>query len=455
MAKLEEIPTLREWERIGSHSHIKGLGIKDGKVERIGGGLVGQIAARQAAAVVVDLVKKGKFAGRAILMAGPMGTGKTAIALAIAKELGRDVPFVQIFGSEIYSSEIKKTEFLMRALRRATGVRIHEMRTIYEGEVTHLDFDMVPHPYNPYQKVPRSATIKLRTKGEEKQFKVDSTFAQALIQNNITVHDVVQIDAETGRIACLGKSADWKPDESERVDLTTQQLVEVPKGKVQKEKEFVYMLTLHDLDMARARRGGGFVSLFFGGGREEELTEEDRAAVDEEVKSMVQSGTAEIIPGVLFIDETHMLDIEAFSFLNRAIESELAPIIIFATNRGIATIRGTDQKSPHGIPMDLLDRMLIINTYPYEKDEVAEIIRLRCKEEKAVLSDRALQHLVETGYKRSPRYATQLLAPAAAIAAARNATEIDIDDIKLAEQLFVDIDKSVEHVKKFEKEFVS
>ena len=38
---------------------------------------------------------------------------------------------------------------------------------------------------------------------------------------------------------------------------------------------------------------------------------------------------------VLFIDEVHMLDIECFSFLNRALESDMAPILIMATNRGI------------------------------------------------------------------------------------------------------------------------
>lgn len=37
-----------------------------------------------------------------------------------------------------------------------------------------------------------------------------------------------------------------------------------------------------------------------------------------------------------------MLDIESFTFLNRALESTLAPIVILATNRGICTIRGTD-----------------------------------------------------------------------------------------------------------------
>ncbi len=88
-------------------------------------------------------------------------------------------------------------------------------------------------------------------------------------------------------------------------------------------------------------------------------------------------GKADIIPGVLFIDEVHMLDIECFSFLNRAIESDMAPIIIIAMNRGITELRGTSELSPHGIPIDLLDRLLIIHTIPYSKDEIYEIITHR------------------------------------------------------------------------------
>ena len=39
-----------------------------------------------------------------------------------------------------------------------------------------------------------------------------------------------------------------------------------------------------------------------------------------------------------------MLDIECFTYLNKALESPLAPFVTFAINRGICTIRGTDIK---------------------------------------------------------------------------------------------------------------
>ncbi len=72
-----------------------------------------------------------------------------------------------------------------------------------------------------------------------------------------------------------------------------------------------------------------------------------------------------------------MLDIECFSFLNRALESELAPLVVMASNRGITQIRGTKYRSPHGIPLDLLDRVLIISTKKYEHEEIAQIIQVR------------------------------------------------------------------------------
>jgi RuvB-like protein 2 len=72
-----------------------------------------------------------------------------------------------------------------------------------------------------------------------------------------------------------------------------------------------------------------------------------------------------------------MLDIECFSFLNRALENEMAPVVIMATNRGITRIRGTNYKSPHGIPIDLLDRMIIISTSPYQEKDLKEILKIR------------------------------------------------------------------------------
>ena len=46
------------------------------------------------------------------------------------------------------------------------------------------------------------------------------------------------------------------------------------------------------------------------------------------VNRYIDQGTAELVPGVLFIDEVHMLDIECFTYLHRALESPISPIVV-------------------------------------------------------------------------------------------------------------------------------
>ena len=51
------------------HTHIKGLGLdENGRALPIASGLVGQEKAREAAGLVVDMIKSKKMAGRALLM---------------------------------------------------------------------------------------------------------------------------------------------------------------------------------------------------------------------------------------------------------------------------------------------------------------------------------------------------------------------------------------------------
>merc|ERR1712013_836558 len=107
-----------------------------------------------------------------------------------------------------------------------------------------------------------------------------------------------------------------------------------------------------------------------------EITEKLRTEINKVVNKYIDQGIAELVPGVLFIDEVHMLDLECFTFLNRALESTLAPIVILATNRGMCSIKGTDIVSPHGIPIDLLDRLLIVRTTPYNLEDIIKILAI-------------------------------------------------------------------------------
>ncbi|XP_008475111.1 ruvB-like helicase 1 [Diaphorina citri] len=138
-----------------------------------------------------------------------------------------------------------------------------------------------------------------------------------------------------------------------------------------------------------------------------------------------------------------MLDLETFTYLHRALESAIAPIVIFATNRGRCLVRGTDDIiSPHGIPLDLLDRLLIIRTTPYNQKDMEAIIKLRANTEGHVLDDEALVTLSEIGTRSTLRYVVQLLTPAALTAKTNGRTAISKQDILEVSTLFLDAKSS-------------
>jgi RuvB-like protein 1 (pontin 52) len=415
--KIEEVKSTTRAQRIASHSHIKGLGLDDtGACLGVSHGMCGQEKAREAAGVVVDMIKNKKMAGKALLMAGPPGTGKTAIALAISAELGPKVPFCPMVGSEVYSTEVKKTEILMENFRRAIGLRIKETKEVWEGEVTEITPEEIDDPHGGYGKVVKAVIVSLKTTKGQKQLRLDPSIYENIQKEKVAVGDVIYIESTSGAVKRVGRSDSYATE----FDLEAEEYVPIPKGDVHKKKEIVQDVTLHDLDIANARPqgGGDFLSLMsqINRPKKTEITEKLRLEINKVVNKYIDHGIAELVPGVLFIDEVHMLDIECFTYLNRALESNLAPIVILATNRGICEIRGIEMRSPHGIPVDLLDRLLIIRLLPYSLDDMVQILAIRCAIESIEIEEDALAHLATVGTSTSLRYVVQLITPSMVLA---------------------------------------
>ncbi|KAA1479398.1 RuvB-like helicase 1 [Dentipellis sp. KUC8613] len=426
--------------RIAPHSHIKGLGLtSEGYANVESAGFVGQTNAREACGVVVDLVKLRKFSGRALLLVGAPGTGKTALALAVSHELGAKVPFCPMVGSEVYSTEVKKTEVLAEAFRRAIGLRVKETKEVYEGEVTELTPTESENPLSGYGKTVSHVVVGLKTARGTKQLRMDPTIYEAILKEKITVGDIIYIEQQTGAVKRVGRSDAY----ASSYDLESETYVPLPKGDVHKRKELVQDVTLGDLDAANARPQGGqdimsVMGSLVKSGRTE-VTDKLRREVNKVVKGYVDQGVAEVVPGVVFIDEVHMLDIECFTYLNALLESPMAPTVIFATNRGNSLVRGTsDIISPHGIPVDLLDRCLIVKTDGYTREQVAKVVQLRANVEGLKLGDGVLDKLAEQGEKSSLRYALQLLTPASILASLGGRGQIELEDVGEMNELFLD-----------------
>merc|ERR1712048_983644 len=125
-----------------------------------------------------------------------------------------------------------------------------------------------------------------------------------------------------------------------------------------------------------------------------------------------------------------------------------------ATNRGITNIRGTDYKSPHGIPLDLLDRMLIISTEPYASKDIRKILDIRAEGEDVEMSDAAKELLTKIGSDSSLRYAIHLITVANLVALKRKAQEVDVQDIRKVYSLFVDVKRSTQFLHEYQQEFM-
>lgn len=428
-------------DRVAAHTHITGLGLNDqGEVDPfIDCGLIGQIAAREACGLAGDLVREHRLAGRALLLVGPPGTGKTALALALAKHMGSSIPFTAMTGSEVYSKEVKKTSILAERFRQAMGLRIREMKEVYEGEVVELTAAETEDPVaGAYGRSISHVVLGLKTTKGTKTLKLDPTLYDALSKESVTIGDVIYIEANSGAVKRVGRSDSFAGE----FDLEAEDYVPIPKGDVHKRRQVVQDVTLHDLDVANAhpKAGKDVAGLLaaLGKPKKTEITDKLRGEINKVVKKYIDEGVAELVPGVLFIDEVHMLDMECFTYLNRSLESPLSPIVVLATNRGVTKIRGVDLSAPHGIPVDFLDRLLLVPTTPYSGEEMLEILRIRAATESLEMDEEALNQLGSVAERTSLRYAVQMLTPAKILAETLGQTTITAEHVDMVDGLFLD-----------------
>uniref|UniRef100_A0ACD5YX98 Uncharacterized protein n=1 Tax=Avena sativa TaxID=4498 RepID=A0ACD5YX98_AVESA len=455
LKRLSESRDLTRIERIGAHSHIRGLGLDSSLEARDASeGMVGQLPARRAAGLILQLIRQGKIAGRAVLLAGQPGTGKTALAMGIAKSLGAETPFASVAASELFSLDLSKTEALTQAFRRAIGVRIKEEAEIIEGEVIEISIDRPVSAggsgaSSGAAAAGKTGRLTLKTTDMETVYELGGKMIEALGKEKVQSGDVIALDKASGKVTKLGRSIGRSRD-YDAVGAHTK-FVKCPEGELQKRKEVVHCVTLHEIDVINSRTQG-FLALFTGDTGE--IRAEVREQIDTKVAEWREEGKAEIVPGVLFIDEVHMLDIECFSFLNRALENDMAPILVIATNRGITTICGTNYRSPHGIPSDFLDRLLIITTQPYTEDDIRKILDIRCEEEDVEMSVDAKVLLTKIGTETSLRYAIHLITSAALACQKRKGKVVEMEDISRVYQLFLDVKRSTQYLMEYQSQYM-
>jgi RuvB-like protein 2 len=117
---------------------------------------------------------------------------------------------------------------------------------------------------------------------------------------------------------------------------------------------------------------------------------------------------------------------------------------------------GSQHASPHGIPADFLDRLLIVATEPYRDEELRQILHVRAVQEETDLEETALELLTRIAGQTSLRYAMQLIALSQLRAtrraggrrapAAHGPARVAMDDVEAVYGLFYDVKRSTQLV---------
>lgn len=295
----------------------------------------------------------------------------------------------------------------------------------------------------------KQGKLTIKTTDMETIYDMGTKMIDSMSKERVIAGDVISIDKSSGKITKLGRSYTRSRD-YDAMGADTK-FVQCPDGELQKRKEVIHTVSLHEIDVINSRTQG-FLALF--SGDTGEIRSEVRDQINTKVGEWKEEGKADIAPGVLFIDEVHMLDIECFSYINRALEDELAPIVIMASNRGNTRIRGTTYRSPHGLPLDFLDRVVIVSTQAYGEDEIRQILSIRAQEEEVEVTANALELLTKIGKERGLRYASNLITTSTLLSQKRKADKIDQQDVERSYTLFYDPTRSVQFVSDFEKRFI-
>ncbi|CAI9766873.1 unnamed protein product [Fraxinus pennsylvanica] len=114
---------------------------------------------------------------------------------------------------------------------------------------------------------------------------------EALGKEKVQSGDVIAIDKTSGKITKLGRSFSRSRDYDAMGPQT--KFVQCPDGELQKRKEVVHCVTLHEIDVINSRTQG-FLALFTGDTGE--IRAEVREQIDTKVTEWREEGKAEIVP---------------------------------------------------------------------------------------------------------------------------------------------------------------
>ena len=102
----------------------------------------------------------------------------------------------------------------------------------------------------------KTGKITLKTTEMETIYDLGSKMVEALSKEKISAGDVITIDKTSGKISKLGRSFSRASDSDYDAMGPQGRFVQCPEGELQKRKEVVHTVTLHEIDVINSRAQG-------------------------------------------------------------------------------------------------------------------------------------------------------------------------------------------------------
>lgn len=399
--------------QVSSHSHIKGLGL-DGEgfpITPSPSGFIGSSKARQAVGTLVDLIKSKKCNGVLVFISGPPGVGKSGLIHAVKQEIGAKTPLAEVLGGEFGDEEgpLKSTRVqrMRMALRRAVGVKMHESKKALEGEVTELTLHETAQEDKKLESLGKNIshiTMTLKSAKGTRQFSFDPSIYASLCREQVQVGDIIHLETGSGLVKRLGRCNAYKYE----YDLENETYLPLPKGEVEYTREVVQEVSLHEIDFAAANPEPGADIL----SQVKCIVQNTgfnriNMAVRSRVDAFITQKKAELIPGLLIIEDAHLMSFELYSFLKCTLTQEKnVPMVILV---GQKELLSETNRFAKGIYEEFFSSCLSIELGPLSFDELMAAILCRAKHEQLSLDDESVRVLAQAATVHTLRYAFSLL----------------------------------------------
>jgi len=295
-----------------------------------------------------------------IIICGKSGSGKNRFFKNLRYKLGNQFPFSD--NTNLLNSAIEKDQLeeLFKLQKKSIGIRISEYIEYYEGEVNELTFAI--DPSNKMRK-DFNAIIVLKTLEGRLKLNVSGIIYNELVKKKIKIGNVIRIIPDSCSVQNLGESFNYIKNNS----IVKLNFFTLPKGRVFKKKILTRELTIYDFEFEN-----------FKNKKEYEFLNIDRTIkLIEDTETLLwkynQFGKANIIRGILFINNMDLLSINSLSFLFKNFNNWLSPVTILSTNKiQLSTL------TPFSLDSFRLNNLFDCFIIPFKNSHKTEALKLIC-----------------------------------------------------------------------------